>query len=262
MGTIAENVNVLGRFCGMRDIASLTAKDLSAAYGVGQADVMVLFGGSILAGADVFAQAIQDGIAKTCIIVGGEGHTTKYLRETVMNAVPDLHPQGASEADIFNSYIQYKHGVTADYLERHSTNCGNNVTLCLDLLHRHHIRHENLILIQDSTMQRRMEAGFRKYLPQSVSIINYAAYKIEVEGISERLGYDRKLTGMWDMEQYMRLLMGEIPRLRDDSEGYGPAGKDYIAHVDIPDQVLQAFDELHGQYGSLVRMANPKYRSS
>lgn len=30
---------------------------------------------------------------------------------------------------------------------------------------------------------------------------------------------------------------GEIPRLRDDVNGYGPKGKKFIAHVNIPDKV-------------------------
>jgi hypothetical protein len=35
--------------------------------------------------------------------------------------------------------------------------------------------------------------------------------------------------------------MGEIPRLRDDKEGYGPRGKGFIVHVDIPDEVEEAW---------------------
>jgi len=30
------------------------------------------------------------------------------------------------------------------------------------------------------------------------------------------------------------LLMGEVPRLTDNANGYGPAGRGYIAHVDVP----------------------------
>ena len=60
----------------------------------------------------------------------------------------------------------------------------------------------------------------------------------------------------------MTLLMGEIPRLSDDENGYGPKGKDYIAHVDIPEKVEQAFLELKQVYGSMVREANPRFASS
>ena len=41
---------------------------------------MVLFGGSIIAGGDILAEAIQNEVAKKNIIVGGAGHTTETLR--------------------------------------------------------------------------------------------------------------------------------------------------------------------------------------
>ena len=47
--------------------------------GINQADVMVLFGGSIIAGGDILAEAIQNEVAKKNIIVGGAGHTTETL---------------------------------------------------------------------------------------------------------------------------------------------------------------------------------------
>jgi hypothetical protein len=35
--------------------------------------------------------------------------------------------------------------------------------------------------------------------------------------------------------------MGEVPRLRDDTDGYGPRGRDFIAHVDLPQEVEIAY---------------------
>lgn len=64
---------------------------------------------------------------------------------------------------------------------------------------------------------------------------------------------------MWDMNHYIRLLMGEIPRLRDDVHGYGPCGKNFIAHVDIPESVQSAFDRLQQAFPDSVRDANPLY---
>ena len=53
--------------------------------------------------------------------------------------------------------------------------------------------------------------------------------------------------------------MGEIPRLSDDIDGYGPKGTGYIAHVDIPEEVMTAFNHLKGNYAEYVREANPEY---
>ena len=62
---------------------------------------------------------------------------------------------------------------------------------------------------------------------------------------------------MWDIERYISLIMGEIPRLTDNENGYGPRGKGYLAHEDIPPDVRKAFDELFEQYE--VREANPEF---
>ena len=55
--------------------------------------------------------------------------------------------------------------------------------------------------------------------------------------------------------------MGEIPRLRDDEAGYGPRGKHFIAHVEVPALVLAAFEQLRQQYPGLIREANQKFAS-
>ena len=55
----AEWINTLGRFCGARDVETLTRASLRKRFGFEQADVLALFGGSIIAGADVLAQAMR-----------------------------------------------------------------------------------------------------------------------------------------------------------------------------------------------------------
>lgn len=50
---VAENINILAKFLGTRDIDALNQEELFNRYGIHQVDVMVLFGGSILEGGDV-----------------------------------------------------------------------------------------------------------------------------------------------------------------------------------------------------------------
>jgi len=258
---IAENINILARFLGMRDLEELTPACLQAVCGVRQADVMVLFGGSILCGGDVLAQAMQMGMAKHYVIVGGAGHTTETLRERVQGAFPEIETAGLPEAQVFAAYLKLRYGMEADFLECRSTNCGNNITYLLDLLREAGIAFRNIILTQDATMQRRMDAGLRKYAPDGMRIINYAAYAAEVVAREDGLAYREEIPGMWEMERYISLLLGEIPRLSDDENGYGPKGKDFIAHVEIPRQARRAFEELRAHYGDLVRGANPAFAS-
>ena len=63
------------------------------------------------------------------------------------------------------------------------------------------------------------------------------------------------------MEKYINLLMGEIPRLCDNEDGYGPKGRNFITSVDIPGEVLDAFNYLKKYYASYVRVANEKFKS-
>lgn len=259
---IAKNINILGSFCGKRDIPELTSEQLFKTYGFRQADVMVLFGGSILCGGDVLAKAMQQNIAKRYVIVGGAGHTTESLRMKMHSAFPLIETAGLSEAEVFERYLKDQYELEADFLECKSTNCGNNITYLLDLLKEKKIDFKSIILSQDSTMQHRMEAGLRKYVDDDVQIINYAVYAANVIVENAELAYEQNIWGMWDMERYISLLMGEIPRLSDDENGYGPKGKNFIAHVDIPSEVQTAFHDLLDIYSELVRQANPEYASS
>lgn len=110
-------------------------------------------------------------------------------------------------------------------------------------------------------MQRRMDAGMRKYAEKDTTVINYASYRATTVPMLREIIYLNPPHGMWRIERFVNLLMGEIPRLRDDKNGYGPKGKNYIAHVDIPDDVGEAFSFLQSVYGSDVREANPLYSS-
>lgn len=258
---IADCLNILGKFCGKRDIPDLTTDELKRKYNFSQVDVMVLFGGSIICGGDVLADAIKNNIAKKYIIVGGAGHTTETLRLKINKEYPSIETNGLSEAEIFAQYLKYKYELEVDYLECNSTNCGNNITFLLDLLNQKNISFNSILLAQDATMQQRMEAGLRKYIDDSIIIINYAVYSAKVIVKNLKLVFENEILGMWEMDRYITLLMGEIPRLSDNEDGYGPKGKGFIAHVNIPNEVEKAFLELKEVYSDMVREANPLYAS-
>lgn len=261
---IAECINVLGKFCGMRDIVELSCHQLQQKYNISQADMLILFGGSIPCGGDVAGNAMIKKISERFMIVGGEGHTTQSLRQKIKDKCPNIDVEGKMEADVFFAYIENKYELHPDYTEKKSTNCGNNVTNALEILKMHNITPKHIILIQDATMQRRMDAGFRKYVGEETTIINYASYDVNVVVDNGELAYEDDTCiemGMWDIKRYITLLMGEIPRLYDNKDGYGPAGKGFISHVEVPDEVLAAFDYLKKDYGDVVREANPLYAS-
>lgn len=256
-----EQLNLIGKFCSQRDIETLASDDLEKKYNLHQADVFVLFGGSILYGVDILAQAIQNKIAKTFVIVGGYGHTTATLQEKVTQEYPNISAFDMQEAEIFATLLKKRFNFQVDLLETKSTNCGNNITYLLDLLKTNNISFNSIILAQDATMQRRMSACLKKYVSTDTKIINFATYQTNLVLENDQVYYDKSILGMWKPKRYQQLLMGEIPRLTDNEFGYGPNGKDFIAHVNIPQNVITAYQNLNNKYPNLNRPGNNLYSS-
>jgi hypothetical protein len=54
---------------------------------------------------------------------------------------------------------------------------------------------------------------------------------------------------LWEMNRFCELLVGEVARLRDDESGYGPRGKGFIGHVDVPEEVVKAAERVREGFG-------------
>ena len=255
--TIAHQINALANFLGPRDVAALTPSVFQKTVGHSQVDVCALFGGSIIAGVDVLADAITHQVAKHYVIVGGYGHTTEKLFAQVARLYPEVTPV-ESEAELFSQVLQLKYGLSLDALETKSTNCGNNISNLLALVADHGWPCKSVLLMQDATMQLRMHKTLNQAAPD-IQVVDYATYQVKV---SEDLQFITTPEGMWSLHHYLTLLCGELPRLRDDAQGYGPKGKGYLAHVDIPEQVAQAWQALVDQDSSLARQADPQFKSA
>ena len=102
-------------------------------------------------------------------------------------------------------------------------------------------------------MQRRMDAGFRLHAP-GARIVNFAAHRTHFDQ-----AFRSPPAGMWPPARYLSLLMGEIPRLTDDADGYGPAGRGFIAHVDVPPAVTDAYNALRTAGTSAPRPADQRW---
>ena len=194
-------------------------------------DALLLFGGSLPDAWDEAAALVREGRVGTLVLVGGEGHTTDVLRGLLGDA------EGRTEADLMAAYLRREHGVEADLLEPESTNCGNNVTFARDIVLGAGLAPRTVALVQDPTMQRRMDAVFRQEWPDAVAV--------------NRPG-PRRGRFAWPHERWVALVVGEVPRLRDDEHGYGPRGRGFLAHVDVPAAVEAAYAALlaaHPEWG-------------
>lgn len=159
-----------------------------------------------------------------------------------------------------------------------SRNCGENALFAKRLLDENGIRPDKVVVVQDPTMSRRTctslakvyedEGGVVSELatlaqhqsqPQSrvrpspapmihawptfVPLLEYSQGNFAWSSATlSELGVEPGNSGLWDEQRFIDLVLGEIPRMRDDEEGYryGPRGKGFIVHVDIPEGVLEA----------------------
>jgi hypothetical protein len=197
---------------------------------------VLLFGAALPAGWDAAARLVLDGRADRLMVVGGHGHTTD-LWLSLVGAAP-----GRTEASVLREHVEAL-GVRDVLVEDRSTNCGDNVVRARAVAAP--LEPRSVVLVQDPTMQRRMDAVARLVWP-SVTLVNRPA---PYGGVA------------WPVERWRALVMGEVPRLRDDADGYGPRGAGHLAHVDVPEPVEAAYAELLARHPGWGRPADPRHAS-
>ncbi|GEA33850.1 YdcF family protein [Clostridium diolis] len=239
-------INKISEFLAVRDINTLNPKELERKFGLKRVDVLVLLGNSIPYTVQCAVNAWKNNICDKILISGGIGHSTQILRDEIRRSSEfnSIEVDGRPEADIFFDIMTKIYGVNSDkiIIENKSTNCGDNAKKTIELLWKLNIEYESLILIQDPTMQLRTFASFSKYTYNNIKLINYAPFipKIDINLKLSNIG----INGIWEDKRYLELLMGEISRLRDNENGYGPNGKKFIVHVDIPREIEEAYNSL------------------
>lgn len=211
--------------------------------------MVVLAGNAILSTATDAFEAART--AQTPVLItGGIGHSTALLAEAVAGLYPDIEVAGRPEAEILSDIAVRFCGLdkTQILVEPASTNCGENASFSLRHLDEHGLRPNVVLLVQDPLMQRRTDASFKRAWldsPWRTEFLNWPTFVPRLDWIEGDVGYAVELPpALWSARRFMSLLLGEIPRLRDDESGYGPRGKGFITHVDIPNEIEQAFQAL------------------
>jgi uncharacterized SAM-binding protein YcdF (DUF218 family) len=211
------------------------------------ADLVILAGSAVLAGVG-HAVRLAHEAASPLLIAGGIGHSTADL-DAAVAADPELGhlaPPGRPEAETLGALAVRRYGFPADRLliEAASTNTGENAAFGLDLLRRVGLAPRRVALVQDPLMQRRAGATFRHVFGDEAATI------LSAPPFVPRLDAP-ETAAAWTAERYVSLLLGEIPRLRDEPGGYGPRGRGFIAHVDVPGDVEAAYALVRGRLADL-----------
>lgn len=232
---MSTDLELIGRFLARRDLPSLDAATVGTPF-----DVLVLCGSGVAATVEVTAQAFHDGLARRILVTGGTGHSTPYLVEAVAahDTWRDVPTAGRPEASVIAEILWRHLDVPASAIstEEQATNCGENAELSLRLLPPD----GRVLLVQDPTMQRRTHASFdhhQRLLGSGLEVVSEAPFVpvVRGDGVGDVAG-----PPAWALDRFASLALGEIRRLHDDAEGYGPRGAGFIDHVDVPDDVVDA----------------------
>lgn len=240
--TTLAAVNTLGQWLAQNDFAGKPHPV--------QADAIILAGNAVIPTIDAACQLAARARAPL-LISGGIGHSTPFLYAAIAR-----HPRynvirttGRSEAAIIGDIARQFWRIPADRIlaEDKSTNCGENARLSCELLHATLPTARRVLVVQDPTMQRRTMATFaRVSAEQSLDIrfLSWPGVTPQLRNGQRGLSFTPREDGLWAADRYLSLILGEVPRLRDDEQGYGPRGRNFIAHVDFPASVETAWRTL------------------
>lgn len=216
----------------------------------GDIDLVVLAGNAVIPTIDA-ACALAAGQSCPLLISGGIGHSTTFLYAAIAR-----HPRynkvqttGRSEAEILAQIAQQFWDIPTERVmpETKSTNCGENARFTRQMLEVTGLTCTDIVVVQDPTMQRRTMATFAHEFRENHMQrrwVSYPGIVPQLRNSENGLALVDNVKGLWPVERYLSLILGEIPRLRDDADGYGPKGRGFITHVNIPTEVEQAWHRL------------------
>ena len=244
----------------------LSDEQLSSLSSAAPVDCIVVCASMILHQAELVFDTLSQrpSLARVLVLCGGIGHSTQSLYEAVSQ-----HPRfsaishairGLPEARVLEKILDDffdRPSITSQgcriLVEDQSTNCGQNAFLTRRVLETAGFVQLSptpvvvVVVVQDPTMMRRTTASFRKVyddLPQPPVFVSCPVFVprmcLSPAGALDYLGSSPNGI-LWPHSRFFSLIMGEIPRLRDDEAGYGPRGKGFIPHVDVPSEVEAAW---------------------
>ncbi|KAF4308255.1 hypothetical protein GTA08_BOTSDO04489 [Botryosphaeria dothidea] len=250
-----SDINTIATFLACEEVADLTHAE--------PVDCVVFCVSAVLHTADVLFRALEarPGLTKTLVICGGIGHSTPFLYDAISrhSRYQEIYPaiRGLPEsrvlAQVFDRFFHADavrtQGVRV-LVEDRSTNCGANATETRRLLGESGIpAPRTLLVVQDPTMARRTVASFQKAyqdlgVENAPRILSCPTFVPQTQRAGSDIVYCSPAvdpTGLWELRRFLDLLLGEVPRLRDDAAGYGPCGRNFIVHVDVPPLVLESW---------------------
>jgi uncharacterized SAM-binding protein YcdF (DUF218 family) len=216
-------------------------------------DAIVLLGNQVVATLTAACTLLQQAPKSILLLSGGTGHSTPLLYENLRNSLYGelvhrrLIQETMAEAEMYAVVAQAAFGIPTGRIriENQSRNGGENARFSLEVLKGRKPEGPVLIL-QDPTMQRRSLLTWvreAELAGSTARALSHAAFVPRVEpgpdGTLRLAG--NQAHGTWALERFLGLVLGEIERLHDNENGYGPRGRNFLPHVDIPGPVFESY---------------------
>lgn len=239
---IIDAFNCIIEFLAVRDIDQMSKDALEKVFNAPKVDVIIALGSDLPIVAETACKIYKAGHGEKLMFCGGIGHSTMNLKKKVakiLGVETDRLPE--SEAEIYACLAKDKYQIESSsiYMDKTSTNTSENINNAIRILKDHAIKDQNVILIQDPILQKRSYVTALDFFDHSQKIVNYAPIipKLDSDGnIVNDIPY------LWEGKRLYELALGEVYRLRDDENGYGPNGKGFLRHVDVPEKVNRSFE--------------------
>lgn len=211
-----------------------------------QSDTLVIAGNSLpslIVSAAEFCES--EASIQQVLFVGGIGHGTAPLIANCKKMYPELDRSewsDLSEAEITQEvFLHYCSRELTLRLEKKSTNTGENARFSYELFDQ--AAPQNFWLVQDPLVQKRSHVTFSKEWGLPLAAIQPLFFEQpKLIDFDTRPHFENpQMDTWWAPEYFLSLVIGEIRRLNDDKEGYGPNGANFIPHVDVPEKVLMSY---------------------
>jgi uncharacterized SAM-binding protein YcdF (DUF218 family) len=182
-----------------------------------KADCILALGSHDTRVAERGAELMLQGYAPLIIFSGGLGRLTEGLWTE-------------PEADTFAN-VARQMGVPEDKIltENRSTNTGENIALSCQLLQKHGVEVERLILVQKPYMERRALATFEKQWPGE---------QVEIMVTSPQIPFEEYPNEEISLEHVIHIMIGDLQRIRL----YPRLG--FQTYQEIPADVWEAYERL------------------
>lgn len=219
---------------------------------IGDVQLIILAGNAIIPEIEG-AMALSAQRRIPLLLSGGEGHSTELLRAALAEdkRYQEIAGLPGGEGDLLQAMAIQAFGLPPEQVlnENRSRNCGENAQFSLNFLQKAGKVPARYLLVQDPLMQRRTKATYlHQWHQQGVQAecLSWPVFTPVLTVVDPRLTITGApgSGGIWSLDRYLSMILGEMTRLKDDANGYGPNGKGFIGAVEMPGAVESAWRRL------------------